>query len=86
MVLSVGLPDGFTPRLPREAGGTSSCDTYVPLRPAGNQRGRLIGEEHQIAGFEARRMHLRFNMTSAIKILRVESFRAGICAIFGKYA
>ena len=86
MVLSVGLPDGFAPRLPREAGGTSSCDTNVPLRPAGNRRGRLIGKEHQIAGFEARRIHLCFNMSAVIRILWVEAFRAGFCAIIGKYA
>ena len=86
MVLSVGLPDGFTPRLPREAGGTSSCDTYVPLRPAGNRQGRLIDEEHQIAQSEARRMRLPFNMIDVINILRAGRFRAGFCAIFGKYA
>jgi len=34
MVLSVGLPEGFTPRLLRPADGKSSCDTEISPHPS----------------------------------------------------
>jgi hypothetical protein len=44
MVLSVGLPEGFTPRLLRPADGNSSCDTVIPLSA---RDGRLVKEKQQ---------------------------------------